>query len=287
MDETAVCKSERFESGHCPEAGWPLSWGHALWQIRLGATLGLDSSAAVSTLRHPLWWRLQSPPIPLLGSIPGHGLRPTDLSRISPRHRDLPSGHAKLYHAGIRGDVSRSTLAEANESRDWRIWPDFAAVLIAEARTLHADDIWRAAEADVYVFDTTTIDLCLTLVSLGAIPPHKSAVKMHTLLDLRGTYPTALSALPRGPCTRSTSLDQVAAGSRRLLRHGPRISWTSTRSIASTRPIVFHHPGQKQHRFLREGESRPVDAATGAQADQTIRLRGLLTRRHYPNCCAA
>jgi len=96
----------------------------------------------------------------------------------------------KLYHAGIRGTVARSTLADANESREWRIWADFAHVLIAEARRLHADEPFGVGlKANAYVLDATVIDLCLSLFPWAQFRRHKSAVKMNTLLDLRGNIP--------------------------------------------------------------------------------------------------
>ena len=97
----------------------------------------------------------------------------------------------KLYHMGFRGKVARSTLADANESRDWRIFADFAQVLIREARPLYAQDpIGADLEQSFYALDSTTIDLCLTLFPWARFRQHKAAVKMHTLLDLHGNIPT-------------------------------------------------------------------------------------------------
>ena len=108
----------------------------------------------------------------------------------------LRSMPRKLYHAGIRGTVARSTLADANEHRDWAqtSCADFAGVLIAQARTLHAQESpGIRLQADIYVFDTTTIDLCLTLFPWAQFRRHKSAVRLHTLLDLRGNIPCFIS----------------------------------------------------------------------------------------------
>lgn len=97
----------------------------------------------------------------------------------------------KLYHMGIREPVSRSTLADANESRDWRIYADFAQVLIAQARTLYADDSLSIELVNtVYALDSTTIDLCLSMFPWAPFRSTKAAVKVHTLLDLRGTIPS-------------------------------------------------------------------------------------------------
>jgi Domain of unknown function (DUF4372)/Transposase DDE domain len=103
----------------------------------------------------------------------------------------LRSRQGKLYHMGFRGRVSRSTLADANENRDWRIFADFAQVLIGMARPLYAHDpIGIDLEQSLYALDSTTIDLCLSLFPWARFRKHKAAVKMHTLLDLHGNIPT-------------------------------------------------------------------------------------------------
>ena len=102
----------------------------------------------------------------------------------------LRSIGGKLYHMGFRGNVARSTLADANESRDWRIYADFAQVLIAIARPLYAyDSTGVDLDQSLYALDSTTIDLCLSLFPWAKFRRHKAAVKMHTLLDLRGNIP--------------------------------------------------------------------------------------------------
>lgn len=103
----------------------------------------------------------------------------------------LRSLQSKLYHMGFRGKISRSTLADANESRDWRIYGDFAQVLISIARCLYADDpLGVELNQNLYALDSTTIDLCLSLFPWARFRRHKAAVKMHTLLDLHGSIPT-------------------------------------------------------------------------------------------------
>ena len=103
----------------------------------------------------------------------------------------LRSMSGKLYHMGFRSRVARSTLAEANESRDWRIYADFAQVLIGIARPLYArDPIGVDLDQSLYALDSTTIDLCLSLFPWARFRKHKAAVKMHTLLDLHGNIPT-------------------------------------------------------------------------------------------------
>ena len=117
----------------------------------------------------------------------------------------LRAMHSKLYHAGIRGNVSRSTLADANETRDWRIYADFAHTLIATARTLYAREEFGVQLAHTaYVFDSTTIDLCLALFPWAHFRRHKGAVKLHTLLDLHGAAPLAASkGAANAPLARS------------------------------------------------------------------------------------
>ena len=106
----------------------------------------------------------------------------------------LRAHRPQLYHMGFRGSVSRNTLAHANQQRDWRIYADFARLLIAQARALYQHEPF-AVELDqtVYVFDSTTIDLCLSLFPWAQFRRRKSAVKLHTLLDLRGNIPTAVT----------------------------------------------------------------------------------------------
>ena len=105
----------------------------------------------------------------------------------------LRAHQPQLYHLGFRGHVSRHTLAHANEQRDWRIYADFARALIAQARPLYQHDPWGVElEQTVYAFDSTTVDLCLSLFPWAQFRRRKSAVKLHTLLDLRGNIPTAI-----------------------------------------------------------------------------------------------
>jgi len=113
----------------------------------------------------------------------------------------------KLYHAGIRGRVSRSTLADANEKRDWRIYADFAHVLIGMARELYADeDFGLQLNQTAYALDSTTIDLCLSLFPWASFRQHKGAIKLHTEMDLRGSIPSRLSTgSPMGRFTMSPS----------------------------------------------------------------------------------
>jgi hypothetical protein len=134
--------------------------------------------------------------------------------------RSLPG---RLYHLGIRGNIARSTLADANEHRDWRTYADFAQVLIAMARRLYQHDA-LAAELDetVYAFDSTTIDLCLSLFPWAPFQKNKAAIKLHTLLDLRGSIPTVIH------------ISDGRVGDVRRSRRWNRRSARSTFSIAGT-----------------------------------------------------
>src|ERR1019366_2043266 len=137
--------------------------------------------------------RLSAEDFLLLGSVSGNGVRTVDLPRQPARYRSVPAFDAgqALSHMGFRGKVARSTLADANESRDWRIYADFAQVLIGAARPLYAHDpIGVDLEQSLYALDSTTIDLCLALFPWARFRQHKAAVKMHTLLDLHGNIPT-------------------------------------------------------------------------------------------------
>jgi transposase len=186
-----------------------------------------------------------------------------------------------LYHAGIRGPVARSTLAEANENRDWRIWADLAQVLIAEAQRLHADESFAVPlQAPAYAFDSTTIDLCLTLFPWAQFRRHKSAVKMHTLLDLRGHIPSFIS-MTSGAVHDVNALDELLleAGSYYMMDRG---YIDFARLYLFTESAAFFVTRSKDNMDYRVRESRAVDLATGLHADQSIRLCGVVTRDHYP-----
>ena len=119
----------------------------------------------------------------------------------------LSANASKLYAMGFRAAVKRSTLADANESRDWRIWSDLAAVLIRRARKLYLGDAVLGVELDntVYALDSSTIDLCLSLFSWAPFRSTKAAIKLHTLLDLRGASPNCSSSGSSSTCASSTS----------------------------------------------------------------------------------
>lgn len=194
--------------------------------------------------------------------------------------RALPQ---KLYHAGIRGTIARSTLADANEARDWRIWADFAHVLIAEARRLHAHEPFGVRlKANAYVLDATTIDLCLSLFPWAQFRRRKSAVKMNTLLDLRGHIPCFLSITP-GSVHEVNVLDELPleAGAYYVMDRG---FIDFARLYRFTQEQAFFIVRGKDNLDFRVQESRRVDKQTGLRADQIVRLRGPRTRHLYPEC---
>ena len=167
---------------------------------------GFLAKIRVQPVREPLPGQLPTPEILLPRSIPVHGLRATDYREsLRDIQTCLRALQPKLYHAGIRGKVSRSTLADANESRDWRIYADFAQVLIRIARTLYAEeDFGLQLQQTVYAFDSSTIDLCLSLFPWARFRKRKGAIKLHTLMDLRGSIPCFIH-ITRAKHTTSTS----------------------------------------------------------------------------------
>ncbi len=188
----------------------------------------------------------------------------------------------KLYHAGIRAMVSRTTLADANEHRDWRIYADLAQVLIAKARRLYAnDDFGVALKKTVYAFDSTTIDLCLTLFPWARFRRHKAAVKLHTLIDLRGSIPCFIR-ITDGKVHDVNTLDDLILepGAFYLFDRGY-IDFKRLYAIAKN--LAFFVTRAKGNMTFRITESRPVDKTTGLRVDQTIRLSGFYASKDYPD----
>jgi len=193
----------------------------------------------------------------------------------------LRSQDRRLYHMGIQGTVSRSTLADANESRDWRIYADFAAVLIEEARRLYRhEDLGLDLANTVYALDSTTIDLCLTLFPWARYKSTQHALKLHTLLDLRGSIPSFLR-VTAAQVHDVNILDALTpeAGAFYVMDRGyldfQRLyRWTLHGAFFVTR-------ARKNFRFTRL-LSHPVDKTTGVQCDQTIALVWFYTARGYP-----
>jgi hypothetical protein len=187
----------------------------------------------------------------------------------------------RLYHMGIRGALARSTLAKANENRDWRIYADFAQVLIHIARKLYAnEDFGVELEQTVYALDSTTIDLCLSLFPWARFRKHKGAVKVHTLLDLRGSIPTFIQ-ITDGKVHDVNILDEIIPepGAFYIMDRG---------YLDFLRLYTFHQHlaffitlAKKRFRFHRI-YSHPVDKSTGLQCDQTIALTGFYPSTFYP-----
>jgi hypothetical protein len=193
----------------------------------------------------------------------------------------LRAFRTQLYHLGIRGGVSRSTLADANENRSWRIWSDVAMVLIAHARRLYAGEpVAGRLKAAAYVFDTTTIDLCLTLFPWARFRRRKGAVKLHTLLDLRGNIPCFIN-VSAGSVHEVNVLDELTLepGAYYIMDRG---FVDFARLHRFTSAASFFVIRSKDNLDYRAAESRPADRARGLRADQTTKLRGRLTRKRYP-----
>lgn len=187
----------------------------------------------------------------------------------------------KLYHAGFRGKVARNTLAKANEQRDWRIYGDFAQVLIAQARALYADeDFGVALEQTAYALDSTTIDLCLSLFPWAKFRKTKGAIKLHTLLDLRGNIPSVVIITP-GKVSDVRILDHLAfePGAFYIMDRGY-LDFARLYQIHLS-PSFFLTRAKKNFQFARR-YSRPVDKATGLRCDQTIVLTGFYAKKDYP-----
>ena len=187
----------------------------------------------------------------------------------------------KLYHAGIRGHVSRSTLADANRTHDWRIYADFAQVLIKHARELYAHDTLAVAlEQTVYALDSTTIDLCLSLFPWARFRRRKGAVKLHTLLDLRGNIPCFVR-ITHGKTHDVTVLDHlpVEPGAFYVMDRGY-IDFARLYSL-TTRAAFFVTRAKRNLDFKRRSR-RPVDKTTGLRSDQTIVLAGAQSSESYP-----
>ena len=194
----------------------------------------------------------------------------------------LRSLQGKLYHLGFRGHVSRSTLAAANENRDWRIFADFAQVLIGVARPLYAHDPMGVdLEQSLYALDSTTIDLCLSLFPWARFRKHKAAVKMHTLLDLHGNIPTFIR-VTEGKMHDVNILDEFLpeAGTFYVMDRG---YIDFERLFIFTLCSAFFVVRTKENVLLQRRYSRPVDKATGLRSDHTVILTAIDSAKAYPD----
>ncbi len=187
----------------------------------------------------------------------------------------------KLYHAGFRGRVSRSTLADANQSHDWRIFADFAQALIRRARELYAHDSLAVdLEQTVYALDSTTIDLCLSLFPWARFRRRKGAVKLHTLIDLRGNIPTFVQ-ISHGKMPDVTVLDHlpIEPGAFYMMDRG---YVDFARLYRFTLHSAFFVTRSKKNLDFTRRARRKVDKSTGLRSDHTIVLAGPKSSRLYP-----
>jgi hypothetical protein len=194
----------------------------------------------------------------------------------------LRSMQGKLYHLGFRGKVARSTLADANESHDWRIFADFAQVLIAIARPLYArDPIGVDLEQSLYALDSTTIDLCLSLFPWAKFRRHKAAVKIHTLLDLHGNIPTFIR-VTSGDVHDVNLLDEILPepGAFYVMDRG---YIDFQRLFVFTLSSAFFVVRTKSNVLLQRRYSHPVDKSTGVRSDQTVILTSFESASVYPD----
>jgi hypothetical protein len=194
----------------------------------------------------------------------------------------LRSLRGKLYHMGFHGRVARSTLADANESRDWRIYADFAQVLIGIARPLYAHDPMGVdLDQSLYALDSTTIDLCLSLFPWARFRQHKAAVKMHTLLDLHGNIPTFIRVTD-GNVHDVNILDEFLpeVGAFYVMDRG---YIDFERLFIFTLCSAFFVVRSKENVLLERRYSRPVDKATGLRSDHTVILTAIGSAKVYPD----
>jgi len=188
----------------------------------------------------------------------------------------------KLYHCGIRGNVSRNTLANANEHRDWRIYADFAQTLIATATELYADtDLGFDLDNTIYALDSTTIDLCLSMFPWATFRKTKAAVKMHTLLNLKGSIPEFIH-ISEGSMHDVNILDElpIQPSAIYLMDRG---YLDFSRLFALHQAGAFFVTRTKSNTRSRRIYSHPVDKSTGLIFDQTIRLTNFYAIKDYPD----
>ena len=193
----------------------------------------------------------------------------------------LRSVQGKLYHMGFRGNIARSTLADANETHDWRIYADFAQVLIHIARPMYANEsLGFDLDNSVYALDSTTIDLCLSVFPWARFRARKAAIKVHTLLDLRGPIPTFIE-VSEGKLHDFKILDAIVPE--------PGSFYVMDRAYVDFKRLhVFHGCGAffvtrtKRGILFRRRYSHLIDASTGVRSDHTVVLAAAGSRKHYP-----
>ncbi len=188
---------------------------------------------------------------------------------------------SKLYHVGLRGRVARSTLADANEGRDWRIWADLAHMLIAEARLLYAGDpLDGLLDQTAYVIDSSVIDLCLSLFPWARMHHGKGGIKLHTQLDLRGSIPCVIR-ITDARTSDATFLDclVIEPGSFYIMDRG---YVDFGRLHRFTEALAFFVVRGKRNLKYQRLDYRPAERSTGLRSDQTIRLADPNTSKKYP-----
>src|SRR6185436_12958991 len=193
----------------------------------------------------------------------------------------LRAQRSKLYHLGIRSTVARNTLANANAVRDWRIYADFAQSLINIARPLYVNESFGLElKNTVYALDTTTIDLCLSVFGWAPFQPTKAAIKLHTLLDLRGNIPTFIH-VSDGKLHEVNILDRLIPepGAFYIMDRG---FLDFERLYRFNRTGAFFVIRARSNTQTQRRYSQPVDRASGVICDQTIVLSGVHTPQHYP-----
>ena len=193
----------------------------------------------------------------------------------------LRSVQPKLYHMGFRGRIARSTIADANRKRDWRIYADFAQTLIGRARKLYLNEPFGVdLEGAAYALDSTTIDLCLSLFSWATFRRRKGAVKLHTLLDLRGNIPCFLR-ISHGKMHDVNILDElpIEPGAFYIM---DKAYIDYARLYRLHQQAAFFLTRAKKNLDAKRRESRIVDKTTGLRSDQTIVLAGVKSSQSYP-----
>lgn len=193
----------------------------------------------------------------------------------------LRAAKQKTYHMGIRGKISRNTLAHANQTRDWRIYADFAQVLIGKARQLYAKDSFGVVlKQTTYALDATTIDLCLSLFPWATFRKNKGAVKLHTLLDLKGNIPT-IAFITSGSVHEVNILDKlpVEAGAIYIMDRGY-LDYARLYKIHQS-AAYFVTRAKSNARYDR-CYYRKINRTTGLRSDQIVTLHGYYARKDYP-----
>jgi IS4 transposase len=193
----------------------------------------------------------------------------------------LRAAKQKTYHMGIRGKISRNTLAHANQTRDWRIYADFAQTLIKKARLLYAGDSFGIElEQTIYALDSTTIDLCLSLFPWAVFRKRKGAVKLHTLLDLRGNIPT-VAFITSGKVHEVNIIDKLSieAGAIYIMDRGY-LDYARLYNIHQS--AAYFVTRAKSNFSFQRLYSQRIDKAAGLKCDQVITLRGYYSKKDYP-----